>query len=312
MRASARTAVGADVSAARTTWNAAFMTPDELQHAETRLGHAFGDRALLQQALTHASLVDQRVESNERLEFLGDAILGMVVCEALFRAYPDLFEGEMTKIKSLVVSRSTCADCAEEIGLRPLIRLGKGMSNRAHLPRSVLAAAFEAVVGAIYIDGGLEAARRFIMTRLEPRIEACWASGHQSNFKSVLQQAAQQLFDQSPQYVVLDEKGPDHAKCFEIRVELGGKRYPACWGASKKRAEQDAALEALIDLGLAERLSDGAVRILDAEPQAVAVSGPASPGTRDGSPEGGAPVARGPRVLDFDDLDAPDRLEEVP
>jgi len=241
------------------------MDHDLIESTEERIGYKFDDIELLHQALTHASLVDQRLESNERQEFLGDAILGMVVCVHLFRRYDDLLEGEMTKIKSTVVSRQCCAVVAEELGLGELLRLGKGMSNRPSLPRSVVAAVFESLVGAIFLDGGLQAATDFILQGLEMRIERAARSGHQYNFKSVLQQAVQQHVEATPQYLVLDEKGPDHAKCFEVCVEIGDRRFESCWGSSKKQAEQDAALRALLELNIAKRLESGEIRILPPE-----------------------------------------------
>jgi ribonuclease-3 len=238
------------------------LNVDEIQRAEDMLGYRFASSELLARALTHASLADSRLHSNERLEFLGDAVLGMVICDFLFREYDHLLEGELTKIKSNVVSRRSCADLAEQMGLDRLLRLGKGMSNRGSLPTSVLSAVYEAVVGAIYVDGGIEAASAFILRGLGPMIAAAARSGHQHNFKSVLQQTAQQMLDQTPQYIVLDEKGPDHAKCFEICVEIGSRRFPSSWGASKKQAEQSAALQALIELGAATRHADDEITIL--------------------------------------------------
>ena len=159
----------------------------------------------------------------------------------------------MTKIKSAVVSRASCAVVAARIGLGELMVLGKGMISRRELPQSVLASVYESIVGGLYLDGGLEPAKAFILRDMEERIRRANRSGHQSNFKSVLQQVAVQRELGIPSYHVLDEKGPDHAKCFEVAVELGDKRFPSCWAASKKQAEQDAALEALHDLGLAYR-----------------------------------------------------------
>lgn len=237
------------------------MDPEYVAIAHKLLDYEFSDMPLLKRAVTHASLVDSRLESNERLEFLGDSVLGVIVCDYLYRKYPDLLEGELTKIKSLVVSRRVCAEVAKELGLDELLRLGKGMSNRASLPRSVLAAVYEALIGAIYLDGGLKEARKFILTSMKPRIEASAKSGHQSNFKSVLQQLSQQQFDHTPQYLVLDEQGPDHAKCFEICVEIGARRFASCWGPSKKQAEQQAALEALVELGHAVLDDEGEVHI---------------------------------------------------
>jgi len=237
------------------------MTEQDYELVEEALGHRFADRSLIERALTHASLVDDRLRSNERLEFLGDAVLGLVVCEFLHGHYDELLEGDMTKIKSTVVSRHSCAVIAEQMGLDRFLRLGKGMSNRAQLPQSVIAAVYESVIGAIYLDGGIDAARTFIMGRMRRHAEDAARSGHHANFKSVLQQAAQTHFEETPQYHVLDEKGPDHAKCFEICVEIGTRRFESCWGNSKKQAEQDAALNALVELGFAER-TDWGVRLV--------------------------------------------------
>ena len=237
------------------------MDPNEIRTAERLLGHEFADKDVLAQALTHASVADSRLESNERLEFLGDAVLGIVICDYLYDRFEDLLEGDLTKIKSTVVSRRTCAEIAAEAGLDELLRLGKGLADREGLPKSVLAAVYESLIGALYVDGGLEVAREFILKGMEPTIEQAAGSGHQYNFKSVLQQTAQESLRQQPQYIVLDEKGPDHAKCFEVCVEIGAKRYPSCWGASKKQAEQQAALETLLELGFARHARDGEVRL---------------------------------------------------
>ena len=235
------------------------LAPEEL--AEEILGYRFGDRSLLSTALVHASIANARVESNERLEFLGDAILGMVVCDRLYRTYPAALEGELTKVKSNVVSRKTCAEIAREIGLERALVLGKGVGNRENLPASLAAASFEAVVGALYLDGGLEIARSFILKHLDPRIARAATLGHQHNFKSVLQQAGQRVSLPNPQYVVVEESGPDHAKTFLIRVDLNGRKFPARSGSSKKQAEQEAALAALLELGFATRDGEGEIRI---------------------------------------------------
>ncbi|MCE2881234.1 MAG: ribonuclease III [Planctomycetaceae bacterium] len=233
-----------------------------LDEVEQRVGYRFSDRILLERALVHASIATTRVESNERLEFLGDAILGAVVCEHLYRRFPNELEGELTKIKSNAVSRKVCAELAVELGLAAAVQLGKGMGGREGLPQSLLAALVESVIGAIYLDGGIEPAREFILRMLGTRIEESARLGHQQNFKSVLQQALQKKEMGAPVYVILDEKGPDHAKCFEICVELGARRFKPCWGMSKKAAEQDAALEALVELGFVERSGDGEIRVV--------------------------------------------------
>ncbi len=233
-----------------------------LQRAQELLGHPFSDLDLLRRALTHASTADTRLDSYERLEFLGDAVLGLTTCELIFSRYPDLLEGEMTKIKSIAVSRETCAHIAREMGLADLVALGKGMQGAA-LPTSLLAGVFEAVIGALYLDAGPEAARAFIAPRIEPFIERAYRNGHQQNFKSLLQQHAQQAANEPPRYLILDEKGPDHAKCFKVCVELAGRRFDPAWGPSKKQAEQIAARHALVTLGILTQDDDGQLVLVE-------------------------------------------------
>lgn len=233
------------------------IEPAVLEQAQQILGHRFRDLALLETALTHASIADTRVVSNERLEFLGDSVLGLVVCDYLYTNYPHLLEGDLTKIKSAAVSRRMCARIASELALDRLLLLGKGMMTRSALPASLSAAVLESVIGAVYIDAGIEAVRTFLLPLLSPHIDDAANSGHQQNFKSVLQQYAQKHFESAPVYVLVDEKGPDHAKCFEVAAEVGPRRFPSCWASSKKQAEQQAAYRALEDLGLIVRSHDG-------------------------------------------------------
>ena len=237
------------------------MNQETLQAAERVLGVRFKDAALLEEALTHAFIADSRLNSNERLEFLGDAVLGMLACEHIFNEFPDLLEGDMTKIKSTVVSRRTCATIANRLGLPELLKLGKGMQTRGDLPSSLAAAALESVIGAVYLEAGLEAVRAFIMPHLAPLVQRAAESGHQHNFKSVLQQHAQQVFACSPLYVLHAEEGPDHSKRFLIGVQIDDRVFPGCWGRSKKQAEQQAALAALRELGVAIDNSEGEVII---------------------------------------------------
>jgi ribonuclease-3 len=215
------------------------------QKAQEILGHVFADPSLLEVALTHASSADHRGQSNERMEFLGDAILGMVVSEHLFERFPDYLEGELTKIKSAVVSRRACALVSEQLDLVSVLSMGKGMSSRSQVPSSVAAAVVESVIAAIYLDGGMEPARGFILRHMGPLMEQAARSTHQQNFKSLLQQHVQQAMLPPPIYVLLDEKGPDHSKCFQVCVEINGRRHDPAWAPSKKEAEQMAALEAL-------------------------------------------------------------------
>jgi ribonuclease-3 len=226
-----------------------FDYADLLSRCEETIGYRFNDRALLKAAFTHASGAEHRLASNERLEFFGDAILGAVVCEALYRRFPDCLEGELTRVKSIVVSRRTCAKISDRIGLKEFLILGKGMTNHAELPPSLLSDVFESLVAAIYLDGGNEVARDFIHQHLDEEIDAAAEAEHGGNFKSLLQQLAQRDFGTTPIYQLLDEKGPDHSKCFQVAAEVGGNRYHPAWGNNKKDAEQRAACNALSEIG---------------------------------------------------------------
>jgi ribonuclease-3 len=219
-----------------------------LARCEERLGYVFRDKELLRSALTHASGALHRLASNERLEFLGDAILGLVVCEILFRQYPEYLEGDLTKIKSVVVSRQTCAKISRLLGLEEFLILGKGMTTHPHIPRSLLSDVFESLVAAIYLDGGDAPAREFIHRYVAPEIELVAGGEHGGNYKSLLQQLSQREYGTTPTYQLLDEKGPDHSKCFKISAQIGANRYPPAWGRNKKEAEQRAARNALSDL----------------------------------------------------------------
>jgi ribonuclease-3 len=236
------------------------MDPVWIEQSQQIIGYEFKDASLLKQALSHSSAVDQREESNERLEFLGDAVLGFVICHETFMRFPDFEEGDMTKVKSAVVSRRVCAEIAETLELHRILQVGKGMEG-SELPSSVTGAAYEAIIGAIYIDNGFDTAREFVLKTVGARIDEAASSTHQDNYKSVLQQVGQKMSGTTPLYIVLDEKGPDHAKCFEIAVDLDGNLHPAKWGASKKQAEQLAALAALIALGIAVKNDDGTIEI---------------------------------------------------
>ncbi|MEQ9454271.1 MAG: ribonuclease III [Phycisphaeraceae bacterium] len=228
---------------------------------EEALGHTFANPDLLERALTHASSTGERLDSNERYEFLGDAILGQVVCEYLFHELPEEQEGELTKIKSAVVSRRACATVSRKLGLPKMLSLGKGMHTTAALPQSVAAAVYESVIAAIYLDAGIEPARAFILRTMTPVLEECTQSLHQHNFKSVLQHYTQRHQPANPSYVLLDEKGPDHAKAFEVCVEIAGFRFDSAWANNKKEAEQKAALQALTDMDIASLSEDGTITI---------------------------------------------------
>ena len=219
-----------------------------LAGCEERIGYEFADKRLLRAALTHASGAEHRLASNERLEFLGDAILGAVVCELLFHQYPEYLEGDLTKIKSIVVSRLTCARISEALGMEEFLILGKGMTTHPSVPSSLLADVFESLIAAIYIDGGSEAASDFVEKHMGPEIELAAGGELGGNYKSMLQQLAQREYGTMPTYQLLDEKGPDHSKCFKISAQIGSSRYQPAWGRNKKEAEQRAAQNALSQL----------------------------------------------------------------
>ncbi len=240
-----------------------------LDKAHEVLGYRFKDPSLLLEALTHASKAGDRLESNERMEFLGDAILGFVVCEYLHDTYPDLLEGDLTKIKSAVVSRRVCALISVKSNMSGMLSLGKGMAGRPDLPSSVAAAVLESLIAAIYMDAGMDRVREFILKHMVPFIQEAAESSHQRNFKSVLQQYAQKHLPSNPTYIVMDEKGPDHSKCFEVCAEVNGRRCNPSWANSKKEAEQAAALNALLELGLAKTLDCGRVVLFDRPPAEI-------------------------------------------
>src|SRR5213592_1442142 len=221
---------------------------DILEECQKTIHYRFRKPKMLRAALTHASGADTRLASNERLEFLGDAVLGLVVCEQLFERFPEYQEGDLTKIKSAVVSRRACARISRELNLGDFRFLGKGMHLHAAVPPSLLADVYESLVAAIYLDGGLEAARTFILRHLGPEIEEMAEGAHGGNFKSLLQQVSQREFNATPQYHLLDEKGPDHSKCFKIAAVIGRQSYAAAWGRNKKEAEQKAAMNALAQI----------------------------------------------------------------
>ena len=221
---------------------------ETLEHCQEVLDYRFKDPTYLREALTHASGADHRLVSNERLEFLGDAILGAIVCELLFRKFPEYLEGELTRVKSVVVSRRTCAKISQTLGFDEFLVLGKGMGSQEETPSSVLADVFESLIGAIYLDGGMEAAKRFIVRHIEAEIDATVEGQGGINYKSNLQQVAQRQFGETPTYLLLDEKGPDHSKCFKISAQIGRQRYAPAWGRNKKDAEQRAAMNALSQL----------------------------------------------------------------
>ena len=228
------------------------MDEETLRQIEQITGHTFSDKSILDQAFTHSSAVDDRLLSNERLEFLGDAVLALVICQALYERFPEYLEGDLTKIKSKLVSRETCAQISGQLGLQDFLKVGKGMVSNRALSGSLAAGVLETVIAAVYVDGGFETAREFILRIFGELLEQADAEQVQGNFKSLLQQYAQERFSATPSYILLDEKGPDHNKCFELEVMISDRHFPSAWGTNKKEAEQKAAFNALLELGVLE------------------------------------------------------------
>ena len=220
----------------------------QLEGCEERIGYEFSNKKILRKALTHASGAQNRLVSNERLEFLGDAILGAVVCDLLFRQYTDYLEGDLTKIKSIVVSRQTCAKISESLGLQEFLIIGKGMTTHPSVPHSLLADVFESLIAGVFLDGGKDKAWEFVEKFIIEEIELAVGGETGGNYKSLLQQIAQREYGSTPTYQLLDEKGPDHSKCFKIAARVGPRRYQPAWGRNKKEAEQRAARNALSEL----------------------------------------------------------------
>ncbi len=227
---------------------------DEFEDLQHRVGYRFRDRGLLEHALTHRSRAGEDasggVADNESLEFLGDAVLGLVVADLLFRTYPALDEGQKSKIKASVVSTPALARRAEEIQLGEHLLLGRGEEKTGgRFKQALLADAYEALIAAVYLDGGLPAAAAFLERELSTAIET--GAGETvvgQDYKSALQERVQALGRPLPEYRVAAESGPDHRKVFTIEVAVGGEVLGAASGKAKKEAEQEAARLALLQL----------------------------------------------------------------
>ncbi len=222
-----------------------------LREFERLLQYKFQDPSLARQALTHRSFLhaqpDKSAESNERMEFLGDSVVGLVVNEHLYRKFPKLREGELTKMKSLIVSRVILSRTAKDMGLGDFVLLseaehGSGGRNRA----SILADTLEGVIGAVYLDGGLEPARRLTERLLLKEVHEILSDANLANYKSMLQEYVQGEFKTHPQYRISSEVGPDHEKIFTVEVVVNGKVFGRGHGNNKKEAEQEAARDALL------------------------------------------------------------------
>ena len=227
---------------------------NEFDEIEARIDYRFKDRGLLEHALTHKSRaaedISGGVADNESLEFLGDAVLGLVVADALFRQYPTYDEGQKSKIKASVVSTQALARQAEEIRLGDHLILGRGEEKTGgRFKQALLADAYEALIAAIYLDGGIEAAETFLRRELKEAIDAGAARNFVGqDYKSALQERVQALGRALPEYRIAGEAGPDHRKIFSIEVVVGGEVLGAASGKAKKEAEQEAARLAIARL----------------------------------------------------------------
>ncbi|HEX7281350.1 MAG TPA: ribonuclease III, partial [Vicinamibacterales bacterium] len=229
--------------------------PQEFDALEQRLGYRFRDRGLLEHALTHRSKAHEDpsggVVDNESLEFLGDAVLGLVVAEALFRSFPNYSEGQKSKIKANLVSTASLAEMAEQLGLGEHMILGRGEEKTGgRRKQALLADTCEALIAAIYLDGGLEPAQKFLSREFAGAIEQARAPEYFGrDHKSRLQERLQALGRPLPIYKIAGEIGPDHRKLFHVEVVVGDDVLAQGVGRTKKEAEQEGARLALAALG---------------------------------------------------------------
>ncbi|MBQ7580011.1 MAG: ribonuclease III [Clostridia bacterium] len=222
----------------------------EIENLEKKIGYSFKNREYLNRALSHSSYVNERhnnEESNERLEFLGDSVLGIITADYYFHNF-SLPEGELTKLRASTVCEKTLSSFADQIELGKYLKLGKGEERTGGRQRpSINADAFEAVIAAIYLDGGIEEARKFVLRFVERLSEK---HGSFKDYKTTLQEIVQKNPEETLEYIIVDESGPDHDKSFEVEVHLNSNVIGRGKGKSKKNAEQEAAREALELMGL--------------------------------------------------------------
>ena len=218
---------------------------ERIRACEHALGYIFADKSLIRNALTHSSSTSDKRLDNERMEFFGDAILDLVIREYLYHNYPTRQEGDLTEAKSAVVCRSSLVKAANRIGLKPFLTLGRGMGKRRAVPDSLLADAYEAVVAAIYLDGGYQPVKNFILQTLSDEIPFAIERANSTNYKSNLQKLLQQQKRSLPIYRVLGTSGPEHSRIFQVAVLIEGEEMGRGSGSSKKTAEQEAARTAL-------------------------------------------------------------------
>jgi ribonuclease III len=235
------------------------MHTESIQDLEVLLGHSFRDKNFLLNALSHSSIKTDDRPSNERLEFLGDSVLGLIISDALYRRYPEDDEGTLTRIKSQAVSRSTLQRIAVAMGLDRHILVGKGVAKR-EIPASLLGNLFEAIVGAIYLDAGLASARKFILRHLDVIIGEIVEDRAERNYKSMLQHYCQREMGTVPGYRLLREAGPSHHRTFDVAVMLNGREFGRARGDSKKEAEQGSARAALLHFRAVDETPNQTVR----------------------------------------------------
>ncbi len=221
-----------------------------LEEFERKIAYSFSDKSLLMLALTHSSYANEikkgSHENNERLEFLGDAVLDMVVSEYMYRTFPKMPEGELTKLRAAVVCESSLASLSRKLGLGRCLLLGKGEESTGGRNRdSILADAFEAVIGAVCIDGGIEAASAYVMHFMQEQISQTKTNFRSMDCKTHLQEVIQKTSKIPLHYAIVNEYGPDHNKVFESEVTHDGHVLGRGQGKSKKEAEQNAANDAL-------------------------------------------------------------------
>ena len=221
-----------------------------MKKLEEKIGYTFTNKQLLNKALTHTSYAyEHKVESNEKLEFLGDSILEFVSSMYLFENYPNLKEGEMTKVRATVVCEESLYKIAKRLNFSDFLNLGKSERLSVEEVRpAILADSVEAVIAAIYLDGGLEEARKFIIKNLKDEIKVASQNVGQKDYKTVLQEKLQEHGEVKIEYKIIRETGPDHDKTFEAQVECNNKKLATGKGKTKKHAEMEAAKKALENL----------------------------------------------------------------
>lgn len=226
-----------------------------METLEKRINYRFKNRSYLMEALTHSSFANERgngLKSNERMEFLGDSVLSLVSSQYLFETYPEMPEGELTRLKASLVCTESLSGFARQVHLGDYLFLGKGETHMGGAERpSILEDAFESLIAAVYLDGGLETARNFILHFLKPALDN--RKRNFKDYKTILQEVIQQNPDQSINYVFVGSSGPDHNKVFEVEVRLNSNVIGTGKGKSKKSAEQAAAKEALTLMGLIDK-----------------------------------------------------------